>query len=314
MPEYPLIIQPEILFDIIDDENIVIIDVGSPKQYNEGHIKNAVNLPYSEFVVTRGDVEGAIADDEHIIEIFSKAGIDREKPIFVYDGTNNSRACRFIWTMHVMNHYNISLIDGGLGYWKSKGYPVTHEPHRNTSTIYIIEHGREAIADKNFVVENMLNSKNILLDTRSVEEYQGKKKIGKVKKAGHIPGAINLDWENFFDPKNHNRIVDEQTCKKLLLTNRLFSKKKKIVVYCQSHLRSSHTYVVLKSLGYKDVLGFEGSWSQWSADSSVEANVSESKPLYDRGQGSDPKNNILPLIITAEELDQKRQEKNILFY
>ena len=74
MPEYPLIIQPEILFDIIDDENIVIIDVGSPKQYNEGHIKNAVNLPYSEFVVTRGDVEGAIADDEHIIEIFSKAG------------------------------------------------------------------------------------------------------------------------------------------------------------------------------------------------------------------------------------------------
>ena len=41
---------------------------------------------------------------------------------------------------------------------------------------------------------------------------------------------------------------------------------KQIVVYCQSHHRSAHTYNVLKHLGYENVQGYPGAWSDWGND------------------------------------------------
>jgi thiosulfate/3-mercaptopyruvate sulfurtransferase len=38
---------------------------------------------------------------------------------------------------------------------------------------------------------------------------------------------------------------------------------KEVIVYCQTHHRSAHTYIVLKALGYPDVKGYPGSWSEW---------------------------------------------------
>ncbi|WP_455204598.1 sulfurtransferase [Kaarinaea lacus] len=36
-----------------------------------------------------------------------------------------------------------------------------------------------------------------------------------------------------------------------------------MIVYCQTHHRSALTYVALKSMGYKNVKGYPGSWSEW---------------------------------------------------
>jgi len=41
---------------------------------------------------------------------------------------------------------------------------------------------------------------------------------------------------------------------------------KEIVVYCQTHHRSSHSYVMLKHLGYPHVRGYAGAWSEWGND------------------------------------------------
>jgi len=41
------------------------------------------------------------------------------------------------------------------------------------------------------------------------------------------------------------------------------SKDKQIATHCQSHHRSSFTYMVAKILGYKHIRGYDGSWSEW---------------------------------------------------
>ncbi len=41
---------------------------------------------------------------------------------------------------------------------------------------------------------------------------------------------------------------------------------KEVIVYCHSHHRSAHSYIVLKSLGYKNIKGYPGSWSDWGND------------------------------------------------
>ncbi|MEE9518877.1 MAG: rhodanese-like domain-containing protein, partial [bacterium] len=39
-----------------------------------------------------------------------------------------------------------------------------------------------------------------------------------------------------------------------------------LVTYCQAQVRGSHTYFVLRWLGFKAVYGYEGSWGEWGND------------------------------------------------
>jgi thiosulfate/3-mercaptopyruvate sulfurtransferase len=48
---------------------------------------------------------------------------------------------------------------------------------------------------------------------------------------------------------------------------------REVIAYCQTHHRSSHTYVVLKSLGFTRIKGYPGAWSEWGnlPDTPIEA-------------------------------------------
>ena len=44
---------------------------------------------------------------------------------------------------------------------------------------------------------------------------------------------------------------------------------KEVVTYCQTGQRGSHTYFVLRLLGYPKVRMYDGSWQEWGNDPSV---------------------------------------------
>jgi thiosulfate/3-mercaptopyruvate sulfurtransferase len=57
-----------------------------------------------------------------------------------------------------------------------------------------------------------------------------------------------------------------------LLTEHGITPDREIVLYCNTARRISHTYVVLKSLGYENVAFYEGSLTEWLAnDGEVES-------------------------------------------
>ena len=40
-------------------------------------------------------------------------------------------------------------------------------------------------------------------------------------------------------------------------------KERQIATHCQSHHRSSFTYMVARILGYQHICGYDGSWAEW---------------------------------------------------
>ena len=51
-----------------------------------------------------------------------------------------------------------------------------------------------------------------------------------------------------------------------MLSERNIRPDQLVVTYCQTHHRSSHAYLMLRHLGYPEVKGYAGSWSEWGND------------------------------------------------
>ncbi len=56
---------------IIDNEDVIILDVRTPEEYNSGHIENAVLLPVTEIP---DKAEAVLADKEAKILVYCRSG------------------------------------------------------------------------------------------------------------------------------------------------------------------------------------------------------------------------------------------------
>ena len=74
-----------------------------------------------------------------------------------------------------------------------------------------------------------------------------------------------MNWLDTIDSANHRRLHSVDRLR-TLLENTGISPAKEIIVYCQTHHRSAHTYAMLKHLGYQRARGYAGSWAEWGND------------------------------------------------
>ena len=152
-------------------------------------------------------------------------------------------------------------MNGGLNAWYSEKKPIEggdsvtiHFPPINSINI---DHSKLITTEK---LIKLINDNNVKIwDARSNEEYKGEKYTAD--RNGHIPGAINLDWNLLKDFNNHLKLkpLDEIS---YMLENAGFKKENIIITHCQSHHRSGLTYIVGKLLEY-NMFAYDGSWSEW---------------------------------------------------
>ena len=83
------------------------------------------------------------------------------------------------------------------------------------------------------------------------------------QKAGHIPGATHYEWTDAMDKHNNLRLRDLEEVRREL-AERGIQGNKEVITHCQTHHRSSFTWLVGKILGFERISGYPGSWAEWS--------------------------------------------------
>ncbi len=247
-------------------EPVLIVDVGQFPRYLKAHIPHAVHVDYSRLVATQGHAGGALPALSQLSALFSSIGLTPTTRVVAYDDDVGGKASRLLWTLDVLGHHNWALLEGGIHAWAAAQLPLTADKTVVTPSVYTATlAGAGHFADGDYVASRLGAADFGLWDARSAGEYAGADV--RTQRGGHIPGAAHLEWTDTMAlAPNQPPLLKPLADIRAMLAARGLTPDKEIVTYCQTHHRSSHSYVVLRALGYSRVRGYAGAWSDWGND------------------------------------------------
>ena len=263
----PIILTPGDIRNHAGTAPLLLVDLGDAEAYEQGHIPGAVHLPFPTLIRQDPPAMGLLPDEASLSQTLSSIGLTPKTHVVAYDHDGGGRASRLVWTLHALGHDACSMLDGGIAAWAAAQLPLEQTPVTPTPSNYQARIQRpEVMADKEFLLEHLNDDDVLVVDSRSPAEYDGSDR--RAARGGHIPGAVNLNWIETKDPERQGRLLSDAELR-ARLTALGITPERDIVTHCQTHHRSSHTYVVLKHLGYPRVRGYAGSWSEWGNDPDV---------------------------------------------
>ena len=254
-------IEPDLFLKNIN--SYTILDTRSPSDFEQGHIKNALNFP---IILTYDNkkINGKLASPLKMEKIIRRLGLNTNDNIVVYDSGIFFDAARLFWSLEVYGFKNIKMLNSGYTQWKARNYPIELKTKNVLPSNYITTINHKRLATKFTTQIATKNPNQLIIDARPTPAYEGKQSTAK--RFGHIPSASNI-------PASHN--IDKNTkISKLKPINELkklyknVDKSKKVVIYCAVGRISSTNYFALRELGY-DVANYDASWKEWGNDFSL---------------------------------------------
>jgi len=234
---------------------------GQREEYRGAHIPGAVYLDWTADIIDFADpVPAQVAPPERIAAVFGKAGIGDDTTVVAYDTHPASQfATRLWWVLCYYGHDKVKVLNGGLPKWQREGRPLSGDIPTYPPAIFTPQ-PRPAMRATAAQVLAALGQPNIsIADARDADQYDNRLKRGK--RGGHIPGAIHLPREAFFDElgcfRTQQEIADEARAAGLSPTNQ-------VIAYCNGGVAATSVLFCLNLLGYQHLTNYDGSWNEWS--------------------------------------------------
>ncbi|HTO12240.1 MAG TPA: sulfurtransferase [Candidatus Binatia bacterium] len=256
----PLLVTAEWLREQLGSRDLRIVDMQSGVvDYRQGHIPGAVYLDVDDARVKVPAGGYRLPNPEEMQRLLARLGIGRDMRVVIYDDSGGLDAARLFFTLDVYGVRNVAILDGGSGRWKATGGAWTADVPRLIALAGAPPRLDAArVADAEWIKTHLGGKDFALVDARSPGEYVARDV--RARRGGHIPGAVNLEWSRHLRPDSTFKPLDEL---RAMYAAEGITPDKMVVTYCQTQHRASHSYFVLRLLGYPKVAGYDRSWSEW---------------------------------------------------
>lgn len=229
------------------------------ESFEKGHIPGAVFFDLNQNLSAKIQKHGGrhpLVEIDKFAEQLGQAGINNDNKVVIYDDNAGAFAGRAWWMLKYIDHNDVVVLDGGYSAWLEAGKKIEQDVQKYKKTEYKINIKKDILVDMEYVKSKTSDSKVVILDARAYPRYQGLNEHLDPK-AGHIPSALSYSYtENL----NNTKFKTKTELKKRFDN---FNKEQEIILYCGSGVTACHNYLVLDSLGYKNLKLYIGSWSDW---------------------------------------------------
>ena len=262
-----LLVSPAWLAAHQKDRDLVLLEVAMSREaYDRGHIPGARWLN-PHLLIDGGPPGAELPPVARIDSVLAAMGVTERSRIVYYGDTWMSPRV-FLALEYIGLGDRTALLDGGLQAWREEKRPLTTEvptwqPGRLASQAH-----REILVDAAWLRTHLDDSSLALLDGRSAGEYAGTDHSEGLPRFGHIPGAVNLQWEKTFTAEaaaldgTQSRLKPAEALRQLLAASG-GREGSAVVTYCTVGYRAAHLYFVARYLGLHPRL-YDGSMSEWS--------------------------------------------------
>jgi thiosulfate/3-mercaptopyruvate sulfurtransferase len=257
----PLLLEPATLAEQLDAPDLRIVDLSPGDTFRRHHVPGAVHLPYEALVATQPPVGGLMPPEGDLLRVLRAAGIGPGVHVVALDAEGGGAAGRLLWTLEALGHRDVSLLDGGLHAWVNEGWPLATGAGANPEPGTLPGGGAHAnVLTAEGIMARLEGGDFIALDARSPGEYAGT--TVRARRGGHIPGAAAYEWTRAMDRARNLRLRPAEEVRGELAALGV-TPDREVVTYCHTHHRSAFSYALLRILGYTQVAGYPGSWSDW---------------------------------------------------
>ena len=250
-----------------NDPKMVIVDIRKVEDYKAGHVPKAVNIFYNTWAITEGKLRNQVPPTDDLTDIINSAGIAADSKVVIVGNSdippNRSNITRVAWTLKYAGIENVAILDGGWEKWTAEKKPVSMDIVKPKVSNFQPKVNKNMPVIKDQVKAAM--GKEIIVDTRDPDFYEGKKKLDFVAKAGRIKGAVNLPSMAAYNP--NGTLKGKKELADMAAKAVGGDLNKDIIVYCDTgRLASVWAYLLKDVLGYKNVRMYDGSSEEWMAD------------------------------------------------
>jgi thiosulfate/3-mercaptopyruvate sulfurtransferase len=268
------LVSPAWLNTHLHDQNLVVLDIRSaidgskPEAFAQGHIPGSVHSDYDKagWRVTRNNVPFMVPTTPELEKLIGDLGIDETSHVVVVPAGVNvldfGSAARTYWTLKYAGVRDVSILDGGLVGWKAAGLTLDTGVHAPSPAIFTatIDSSILALASDVEAIEH--NGGAALIDARPVSFFLGKEKAPAAQAYGHIPGAIDVDSAEFYDPQT-NRLRPQAEL--AAIAGKLPAGA--AVTYCNTgHWAATDWFVLHELLGRTNARLYAGSMVEWTSN------------------------------------------------
>ena len=258
-----LIVSTEWLGKHLEDDTLVLLQVGEKDEFTAAHIPRAQLIQTADISTPRG--QGLTLEMPPVDQLkatFEKLGISDKSRIVIYFGKDwVTPTARVFLTLDYLGLGNrTSILDGGLPAWRAENRPVTTEvvePKKGTLTPHP---NTKLIVDAVWVKNNLSDPNVRILDARAPQFYTGAEK-GRMPRGGHIPQARNIPFSSLVEESSNK--FKSPTALKELFNQADVKPKSSVATYCHIGQQASLLYFVARYLGY-DAHVYDGSFEDWS--------------------------------------------------
>ncbi len=196
----------------------------------------------------------------------SRLSIAPDHDVVVYDTSGLLGAARAWWMLRVFGHDRVKVLDGGLAAWQRLGGALESGAaapgHIPPSAVQIRP---ELVRDRAAIEAIVRDGGSQIIDARGATRFRGESAEPRPGlRSGHIPRSVNIPSANLL---NADGTLQSAASLREIFAQAEVRVAEPIVASCGSGVSACVVALALYTLGYETTAVYDGSWSEWGADS-----------------------------------------------
>ena len=269
--DLPSLVATDWLAAHLSDSDLLVFDAtvympnegrNAQAEFAEGHIPGAAFFDIDAIADNETSLPHMVPASGRFERLVGALGISNASRVVMYDQKGLFSAPRAWWILRLFGHTQVAILDGGLPKWRREGRPLAAgAPGVRAAAVFRASQNALMLRGAGDMLNKIGSQQELVLDARSQDRFYARVPEPRPGlRGGHIPGAVNLPFQELLAP--------DQTLRDPKALRRLFASvgvdsRRPVVTTCGSGLSAAILTLGLHVAGLPEGALYDGSWAEW---------------------------------------------------